>query len=101
MTETNIAELEKLGTAGFFVFGPNICLSRETCRKAPLKTPAKRILHDAFLQSPRLGYDQSLEKLKEEDLPFLCESAAADACAPGNPRAASLADFEAMFRKLM
>ena len=27
--------------------------------------------------------------------------AAADACAPGNPREASLADFEAMFRKLM
>ncbi|MCQ2981715.1 MAG: lactaldehyde reductase [Treponemataceae bacterium] len=39
--------------------------------------------------------------IKEEDLPFLCESAAADACAPGNPKKASLADFEAMFRKLM
>ena len=39
--------------------------------------------------------------IKEEDLAFLCESAAADACAPGNPRPASLADFEAMFRKLM
>ena len=42
-----------------------------------------------------------IEKLKEEDLPFLCESAAADACAPGNPREASLEDFEEMFRKLM
>ena len=41
------------------------------------------------------------EKLKEEDLPFLCESAAADACAPGNPRPASLEQFEEMFRKLM
>lgn len=39
--------------------------------------------------------------IKEEDLPFLCESAAADACAPGNPKKAELADFEAMFRKLM
>ncbi len=39
--------------------------------------------------------------IKEEDLPFLCESAAADACAPGNPKKASIADFEAMFRKLM
>ena len=48
-----------------------------------------------------VGIPTKLEKLKEEDLPFLCESAAADACAPGNPRAASLADFEAMFRKLM
>ena len=39
--------------------------------------------------------------IKEEDLPFLCESAAADACAPGNPRQASLEEFEAMFRQLM
>ena len=45
--------------------------------------------------------DTVAEALKEEDLPFLCESAAADACAPGNPREASIADFEAMFRKLM
>ena len=48
-----------------------------------------------------VGIPTKLEKLKEEDLPFLCESAAADACAPGNPREATLADFEAMFRKLM
>lgn len=39
--------------------------------------------------------------IKEEDIPFLCESAAADACAPGNPRAATIEDFEAMFRKIM
>ena len=48
-----------------------------------------------------VGIPTKLEKLKEEDLPFLCESAAADACAPGNPREATLADYEAMFRKLM
>ena len=48
-----------------------------------------------------VGIPTKLEKLREEDLPFLCESAAADACAPGNPREASLADYEAMFRKLM
>ena len=48
-----------------------------------------------------VGIPTKLEALKEEDLPFLCESAAADACAPGNPREASIADFEAMFRKLM
>ena len=48
-----------------------------------------------------VGIPTKLEAIKEEDLPFLCESAAADACAPGNPREASLADFEAMFRKLM
>ena len=48
-----------------------------------------------------VGIPTKLEKLREEDLPFLGASAAADACAPGNPRRAELADFEAMFRKLM
>ena len=57
---------------------------------------------DAVQQlSVDVGIPTKLEKLKEEDLPFLCESAAADACAPGNPREASLEDLEAMFRKLM
>ena len=39
--------------------------------------------------------------IKEEDLPVLCESAAADACAPGNPRPATIEQFEEMFRQLM
>ena len=57
---------------------------------------------DAVKQlSVDVGIPTKLEALKEEDLPFLCESAAADACAPGNAREASIADFEAMFRKLM
>lgn len=57
---------------------------------------------DAVRQlSVDVGIPTKLEKLRKEDLPFLCESAAADACAPGNPRHAELADFEAMFRKLM
>lgn len=57
---------------------------------------------DAVQQlSVDVGIPTKLEKLKEEDLPFLCESAAADACAPGNPRQATLEEFEAMFRKLM
>ena len=57
---------------------------------------------DAVQQlSVDVGIPTKLEKLKEEDLPFLCESAAADECAPGNPREATLADYEAMFRKLM
>ena len=56
---------------------------------------------DAVRQlSVDVGIPTKLE-IKEEDLPFLCESAAADACAPGNPRPATIADFEAMFRKIM
>ncbi len=57
---------------------------------------------DAVRQlSVDVGIPTKLDKLQEADLPFLCESAAADACAPGNPKHATLADFEAMFRKLM
>ena len=57
---------------------------------------------DAVQQlSVDVGIPTKLEKLAEEDLAFLCESAKADACAPGNPTTADIADFEAMFRKLM
>ena len=48
-----------------------------------------------------VGIPTKLEALKEEDLPFLAESAHADACAPGNPKEASIEDFKALFRKLM
>ena len=62
----------------------------------------RQVAIDAVQQlSVDVGIPTKLEALKEEDLPFLCESAAADACAPGNPRDASLEDLEAMFRKLM
>lgn len=39
--------------------------------------------------------------VKEEDVRFLAESAAADACAPGNPREASLEDIIKLYRSLM
>ena len=51
--------------------------------------------------SADVGIPTRLEALREEDLPFLAESASKDACAPGNPREASVADFTALFRKLM
>ena len=79
-----IAEAFGVNTAG---------MDQETYRRAAI---------DAVRQlSVDVGIPTKLDKLKEEDLPFLCESAAADACAPGNPRPATLADFEAMFRQLM
>ena len=68
-------------------------MDAETYRKAAI---------DAVQQlSVDVGIPTKLEKLAEEDLPFLCESAAADACAPGNPKPATLEQFEEMFRKLM
>ncbi|MBE6898221.1 MAG: lactaldehyde reductase [Ruminococcaceae bacterium] len=68
-------------------------MSAEEYRKAAI---------DAVQQlSVDVGIPTKLEALKEEDLQFLAESAAADACAPGNPKEASVEDFKALFRKLM
>ncbi|MCD8126401.1 MAG: lactaldehyde reductase [Clostridiales bacterium] len=57
---------------------------------------------DAVKQlSTDVGIPTKLPAMKEEDLDFLAQSAAADACAPGNPKEASIEDFKTMFRKLM
>ena len=57
---------------------------------------------DAVRQlSVDVGIPTKLEAVKEEDLQFLAESAAADACAPGNPKDASVEDFKALFKKIM
>ena len=45
--------------------------------------------------SEDVGIPSKLEAIKEEDLPFLAESAHADACAPGNPKDASIEDLTA------
>ena len=51
--------------------------------------------------SADIGIPSVLEAIKEEDLPFLAESAHADACAPGNPKDASVEDLKDLFRKIM
>ena len=57
---------------------------------------------DAVRQlSVDVGIPTKLDKIKEEDLDFLAESAYADACAPGNPKAASVEDIKGLIRKLM
>ena len=48
-----------------------------------------------------VGIPTKLEAIKEEDLDFLAESAHADACAPGNPKDASVEDLKDLFRKIM
>ena len=79
-----IAEALGVDTAG---------MDQKTYRKAAI---------DAVRQlSVDVGIPTKLEKLKEEDLEFLAQSAAADACTPGNPREAGIDDYKAMFRKLM
>ena len=68
-------------------------MSQEEYRKAAI---------DAVRQlSVDVGIPTKLEAIKEEDLQFLAESAAADACAPGNPKDATVEDFIALFRKIM
>ena len=57
---------------------------------------------DAVRQlSVDVGIPTKLEKIREEDLDFLAQSAAADACTPGNPREATIDDYKNMFRRLM
>ena len=59
----------------------------------------KRLDGEAFVKAS--AYISKEEALKEEDLQFLAESAHADACAPGNPKDASVEDLKELFRKLM
>ena len=57
---------------------------------------------DAVRQlSVDVGIPTKLAALKEEDITFLAESAYADACAPGNPKAASVEDIKGLIRQLM
>ena len=57
---------------------------------------------DAVRQlSVDVGIPTKLDKIKEEDIDFLAESAYADACAPGNPKAASVEDIKGLVRQLM
>jgi len=68
-------------------------MSQEEYRKAAVEAVQKL--------SADVGIPAKLEALKEDDLQFLAESAYADACAPGNPKEASVEDLKALFRKLM
>lgn len=68
-------------------------MSQEEYRKAAIDA-VKKLSED-------VGIPSKLSAIKEEDLDFLAESAAADACAPGNPKEASIDDFKALFRKIM
>ena len=57
---------------------------------------------DAVAQlSVDVGIPTKLEAINEDDLDVLAESAHADACAPGNPKDASVEDLKALFRKIM
>lgn len=69
-------------------------MSQEEYRKAAV---------DAVRQlSIDVGIPQDLKEIvKEEDIPFLAQSAFDDACKPGNPKDASLEDIVELYKTLM
>ena len=80
----NIAEAMGVDTAG---------MDTDAYRKAAV---------DAVRQlSIDVGIPTKLAALKEEDLDFLATSAFNDACAPGNPKSASVEDIKNLIRELM
>lgn len=69
-------------------------MSQEEYRKAAVDAVRKL--------SQDVGIPADLKEIvKEEDVPFLAESAYADACRPGNPKETSVEDIEALFRSLL
>lgn len=55
----------------------------------------KNFLHDVSISADRK------EIVKEEDIPFLAQSAYDDACRPGNPRDTSVEEIAALYRSLI
>lgn len=69
-------------------------MSQEEYRKAAVDA-VRKLAAD-------VGIPKDLKAIvKEEDLRFLSESAAADACAPGNPKEATVDDIEKLYRSLL
>ena len=69
-------------------------MSQEEYRKAAVDA-VRKLAAD-------VGIPKDLKAIvKEEDIRFLSESAAADACAPGNPKEATVDDIEKLYRSLL
>ena len=69
-------------------------MSQEEYRKATVDA-VRKLAAD-------VGIPKDLKAIvKEEDIRFLSESAAADACAPGNPKEATVDDIEKLYRSLL
>ena len=62
----------------------------------------KRIRKEINERWDALGMTEGLKGVvKEEDVKALAAAAFADACRPGNPRAISVEEIEALYRSLM
>lgn len=69
-------------------------MTLEEARTAAIEA-VRTLAHDVGIPENLRGI------LKEEDIPFLSESAYADACRPGNPRETSVEEIAALFRSLL
>ena len=69
-------------------------MSQEEYRKAAVDA-VKKLAAD-------VGIPADLKEIvKEEDIPFLAQSAYDDACRPGNPRDTSVEEITALYRSLI
>ena len=68
-------------------------MSQEEYRKAAVDA-VRKLAAD-------VGIPKDLKAIVKEDIRFLSESAAADACAPGNPKEATVDDIEKLYRSLL
>ena len=69
-------------------------MSIEDARKAAIEA-VRQLSNDVGIPS------DLKEIVKEEDIPFLAESAFADACRPGNPKDTCVEDIIALYKSLM
>ena len=70
-------------------------MDQETYRKAAIDA-VKQLSKDVGIPADLKGIVK-----EEEDLDFLSESAFADACRPGNPRATSVEEIKALYKSLL
>jgi lactaldehyde reductase len=69
-------------------------MSQEEYRKAAVDAVRKL--------SEDVGIPKNLKEIvKEEDIPFLAQSAYDDACRPGNPKETSVEDITALYKSLI
>lgn len=97
------SSMDTVKAIGIIIANPEFEDVRSLEGVAPTKNPCVPIIAvvDPDMMSSMPKGLHRREILKEEDLQFLAESAYADACAPGNPKEASVEDLKALFRKLM
>ena len=108
------SSMDTAKAVGIIINNPEFLDVRSLEGVSPTKNPSVPIIavpQDEYRQAAvdavrQLSADINIpadlkEIVKEEDIQFLAESAVADACAPGNPKEASLEDIIGLYRSLI